>query len=137
MITLVDSNILIDVFGAHPEHGPASARTLRQCLHAGAVHACEIVWAEVASIFASEKAFLKAIQTLGIEFSSTRQESALLAAHIWRRYRETGGKRERIMADFLIGAHAKIQGDRLLTRDRGFYRHYFSGLTIIEPKINV
>jgi predicted nucleic acid-binding protein len=34
---------------------------------------------------------------------------------------------------FLIGAHALIQSDALLTRDRGFYRSRFKGLRILEP----
>lgn len=31
------------------------------------------------------------------------------------------------------GVHAIEQADRLLTRDRGFYRHYFTGLTVLDP----
>jgi predicted nucleic acid-binding protein len=44
-----------------------------------------------------------------------------------------GGTRERVIADFLIGAHAMAKADRLLTRDRGFYRRYFKDLTVLDP----
>jgi len=38
-----------------------------------------------------------------------------------------------VVADFLIGAHALEQADRLLTRDRGFHRSAFAGLAIVDP----
>ena len=44
-----------------------------------------------------------------------------------------GARRDRIVADFLIGAHARLQADRLLTRDRGFFRDSFDGLEVIDP----
>ena len=44
-----------------------------------------------------------------------------------------GGRRQRVVADFLIGAHAQLQAERLLTRDRGFYRAYFTGLCVLDP----
>jgi predicted nucleic acid-binding protein len=52
---------------------------------------------------------------------------------MWSAYRRQRGTRERVIADFLIGAHALVQADRLLTRDRGFYRRYFEGLEILDP----
>lgn len=133
MITAVDTNILIDVFGADKTFGEKSASALRKCIQEGSVCACDIVWTEAATVFPNKNAFQQAIETVGIEFLPMESDAAMLAANAWRAYRHAGGKRERVVADFLIGAHALAQCDRLLTRDRGFYRRYFSALTILDP----
>lgn len=73
------------------------------------------------------------MKDLGVEFSETSWEAALLAGMVWKAYRKHGGQRKRIAPDFLIGAHALAQAERLLTRDRGFYRTYFSRLSILDP----
>jgi predicted nucleic acid-binding protein len=39
-----------------------------------------------------------------------------------------------VVADFLIGAHALLQCDALITRDASFYRDYFKGLKVIVPQ---
>lgn len=133
MITAVDTNVLLDVFLSDPRFGQASGEQLREALRLGAIVACEAVWAETAAVFPEQAAFEKAMRTLGIQFSPLTQKAAAEAGIAWKRYRGAGGKRLRLAADFLIGAHAAVQCDRLLTRDREFYRDFFHRLRIIVP----
>jgi hypothetical protein len=133
VITSVDSNVLIDVVGADPSHGPASADALRSVSQEGRLIACEVVWAEVAAAFASRKEAKEALELLNLEFSALTVEAALEAGNAWKAYRARSGSRTRVIADFLIGAHALCQADRLLTRDRGFYKSYFKDLSILDP----
>jgi len=133
VITSVDTSVLLDVFNADPKFGPGSAEALRRCLREGRVTACDVVWAELGAFFASSEAIGDAMRRVGVEFDALTIEAALQAGATWRRYRERGGTRGRVIADFLIGAHASAQAERLLTRDRGFYRAYFARLPLLDP----
>ena len=133
MITAVDTSVLLDVFAADPVFGLRSQQASRGALVDGSLTACEVVWAEVGGFFPSAGGVRVAMETLGVDYDSTALESALAASAAWKRYRERGGRRVRLVADFLIGAHAAAQADRLLTRDRGFYRTYFSQLRLLDP----
>ena len=132
-MTAVDSSILLDVFGADPEYGPRSREALRKALAEGALMACSIVWAEVSAAFESAGGAAEAMGRLGVTFSAMTLDDALSAGQVWREYRRRGGARSRIIADFLIGAHAQARADRLLTRDRGFFRSYFRRLRVVDP----
>ena len=135
MISAVDTSILIDILEPDPVHGPASRDALKRCLREGSVVACAVVWAEVSVAYGDlTDRLVEALRRIGIEYSAMSQEAALEAARCWYIYRQQGGGRERIAADFLIGGHAIVQCDRLLTRDRGFYRGHFSSLQVVSPQ---
>ena len=133
MITAVDTSVLLDVFKADPTFGPRSRDALRRCIREGRIVACEVVFAEVTCAFASGTEARRAMQDLGIDFEPVGLDAAVKAGEAFRAYRVRGGRRERVIADFLIGAHAEGCSDRLLTRDRGFHRTYFSALSVLDP----
>ncbi len=91
------------------------------------------MWAEVAAFFPSAGAARTAMGQLGVDYDPISVDAAVSASGPWKKYRDRGGKRDRLVPDFLIGSHALLQADRLLTRDRGFYRTYFSRLRLVDP----
>ncbi len=87
MITAVDINVLMDVFRNDPVFGTSSANALRQCIQEGRVVICDVVWAELAAVFPTTKAFEAAMEKLPVDFLPMEQESAVLAGEMWRHYR--------------------------------------------------
>lgn len=133
MITAVDTNVLLDLFTADPRFGSRSRDALRRCRAEGSLVACEIVWAELSGAFPDATAAAGALEGLDVTFDAIDRDIALAAGRAWRTSRSAGSARRRILPDFLIGAHAAARAERLLTRDRGFYRSAFTELPILEP----
>jgi predicted nucleic acid-binding protein len=133
VITAVDSNVLIDVFWGDPEFGPLSFAALEACTAQGGLVACEVVWAEVAAGFERPAAAEEAMGRAGVRFVPLDAAMALVAGEAWRGYRRRARRRDRLLADFLVGAHAARSADRLLTRDRGFYARYVKDLEVLDP----
>lgn len=131
MITAVDTSILLDVFLPDEKHVEESARLLRTAYDEGGLVVSHLVYAELVPHFGERTALEGALSRIGILTADMDDEVAFRAGTAWRSYRDAGGTRERIITDFVIGAHALLRADRFLTRDRGFYRSYFHGLAIM------
>ena len=131
MITFVDTNVLLDVFLPDPKWGQKSTIRLEQSFNQGSLIINEIIYSELAPQFSSKALLDDVLKTLSIRIVSLDLKAAYHAGRIWKNYRKAGGRRNRILADFLIGAHAEIKAEQLLTRDRGFYKKYFSDIHVI------
>jgi predicted nucleic acid-binding protein len=130
MITFVDTNVLLDVFLPDPQWGDKSKEALDQAYRDGSLVVDEIIYAELAPQFPEKKLLDETLKALGIRIVLLDLESAYAAGAKWKKHLEAGGKRDLVLADFLIGAHAEKIAERLLTRDRGFYKKYFTSLNI-------
>jgi predicted nucleic acid-binding protein len=135
----VDTSVLVDIIGDGPG-APAAEAALREALAAGPVVACEVVLAEVVAGLGHSDIVMDTLDEIGLGFSPLERRAAVRAGEMQRRYRERlrqgtdAGPVRRSVPDFLIGAHALLQCQGLITRDAGFFRDYFKGLKVIVPK---
>jgi len=132
MVTPVDTSVLLDVLLNNPQHSGPSITALRQAANQGSLIICETVLAEIVPTLAPADA-PQFLADWNLTFAPSSQSSALMAGEMFRIYLQRGGKRGRVVPDFLIAAHAQHHAQRLLARDRGYYRDYFTQLQVWDP----
>jgi predicted nucleic acid-binding protein len=132
MITSIDSSVLWMVFNDEPG-AEAWSRKLIEASRQGELVLCDVVLAEIAPAFDSAEYGLDTLEGLGIRFDPISPNTAFEAGQLFKRYRQEGGPRRNLIPDFLIGAHALHQCNRLAAVDRGYLRRYFPTLNLLSP----
>lgn len=154
MIASIDTNILLDILIQDEKFFPHSKKLIDKYISKGQLIICEIVYAELASQFTTYSELKDFLADTGIKLIYPNENSLFLAGERWKVYLKTrknklqcpycGGEmsvncpkcksiisfRQHIISDFIIGAHALIHAELLLSRDRGFYKTYFKDLKI-------
>lgn len=132
-LTLVDTNVLLDVIKGDPRWTPWSLANLRGGRHGGGLAINMVVYAELAGYPAAPAELDDFLHALGVDVIDLTRPAARLAGRAFNEYRRRGGIKTGVLPDFFIGAHALSQGWTLLTRDAGRYRSYFPGLSLTCP----
>lgn len=128
----VDSPVLIELL-SNGERADAVEACLRQALVSGRVVVCGTTLAEICASLRGGAEVLEALEEMGVLFSALEAKSALRAGEMHRRHRQRVGDWRRI-DDFMVGAHALLQCDGLITWNDKFFRDYFKGLKLIVPQ---
>jgi len=157
MITSVDTNIILDLLIPGEPFSESSKMLLDRHLSKGNLIICEVVFAELAAEFPSQEELKSFLSDTGMQIVYSDEKSLFLAGSRWAEYARKsaknkflcGGcghvfevpcpqcasmltKRLHVLADFVIGAHALVHADCILSRDLGVYRTYFNDLKVVD-----
>lgn len=131
---LVDTNVLVDVLEDDPEWADWSIGQLRaqSKIHRLAIN--PVIYSELSLTFSTVEALDRAVDDLGLAVIEIPRPALFLAGKAFVRYRRQGGKKENVLADFFIGAHAAVSRFPVLTRDTRRYASYFTNVALIAPE---
>ncbi len=130
--TLVDSNVLLDLFNPHSSWFAWSKAALEDAADIGQLIINPVIYAEVSVGYDRIEEIDAALPDI-LHREPVTYETAFLAAKAYRIYRARGGQRRFPLPDFFIGAHAAVSHYDLITRDAKSYRTYFPTEHLITP----
>jgi predicted nucleic acid-binding protein len=132
-VTLVDTNVLLDVVTDDPSWADWSIEQLEAAALRGPLLINDVVYAELAVRYERIERLEAFLAEAGIEIAAMPRSALFLAGKVFQKYRKAGGQRAGVLSDFFIGAHAAVDRLDLLTRDTARYRTYFPTVTLITP----
>jgi len=137
MTTAIDTNVIVALWANDPTLSLAAQTALEAAFRRGSLVVAAPVFAELIAAPERTEAFVSSLlEENGIVIDWNLNEPIWRAAgrafqaYAERRRQQRDHGTRRILADFLIGAHAHIRGYRLLSLDQRLYRAAFPTLKI-------
>ena len=128
---LIDSSTLIALL-TDESTADWAEKTLDQLRPLGGVFINQIVFAEICALFDTEKAAEELLSGV-VDRVELNWNSAFPAGKAFRLYKTRGGKKPRMLPDFLMAAHADSLGWSLVTNNPADVTNYFPKLKIVSP----
>jgi predicted nucleic acid-binding protein len=134
----LDTNVLVALWDAGDALHPVARHTLEVVSSQGSLVISGVVYAELLAAPGRTEAFLDEFcedTGIGVEWELReeiwREAGRAFQSYAGRRRKQSGAEPRGLLADFVIGAHALVQGYRLLTLDAGMYRGSFPKLRVV------
>ncbi len=133
-MVLIDANVLLDVATRDPKWFSWSMSQLAPLINAREAAINPIIYSELAPGYTSEKELdVNLVPPTTFKRLPLPYAAAFPASRAFLAYRKAGGTRTAPLPDFFIGAHAEVEGHRILTRDPSRYRKHFPNVKLICP----
>ncbi len=140
-MTAVDSNVFVGLLAGTEHETEVAQRALEGAATEGPLILCPAVYSELMAMPGmSEEELDVFVEANGLTVEWLldpevwRAAGQAYAAYATRRRRQKGDEGpRRILADFVIGAHATLATGKLLTLDPQLYRANFVGLEVVVP----
>jgi predicted nucleic acid-binding protein len=137
MTTAIDTNVIVALWANDPGLNLAAETALEASFRRGSLVVAAPVFAELIAAPGRTEEFVNSfLEENGIPIDWDlnepiwRSAGRAFQAYAERRRRQRDHATRRLLADFLIGAHADIRGYRLLSLDERLYRAAFPTLTV-------
>jgi len=138
MTAAIDTNVIVGLWGAEHTLHRAAREILDAAFARGRLVISGVVYAELLAAPGRTEAFVDRFceeTGLGVEWELGervwREAGTAYQAYVARRRKQKDADVRRILADFVIGAHALVRGYKLLTLDAGVYAASFPRLAIV------
>jgi predicted nucleic acid-binding protein len=139
MTTCLDTNVIVALWDEEDELHRRARKALDDALANGQLVIAGAVYAELLAAPGRDDGFIDrfcADAGIRVEWEISeavwREAGKAYQGYATRRRRRGEAGPRRILADFLIGAHALVRGYKLLTLDERMYRMAFPRLRIVS-----
>jgi len=132
-MTLVDTNVLLDLVTNDPVWADWAVAQLEAASLSGPLMINDIIYAELSVRYERIEDLDAFVEQAELVLAPLPRAALFLAGKVFTRYRRAGGSRTGVLPDFLIGAQAAVQNLPVLTRDVGRFRSYFPTVSLITP----
>lgn len=137
MTTAVDTNVIIALWDDDPSLSLSAETALEAAFHRGSLIVAAPVFSELIAAPGRTEAFVGSFleeNGIAVDWNLSepiwRSAGRAFQSYAERRRKQRDHGTRRLLADFLIGAHADLRGYRLLSLDERLYRAAFPALKV-------